>query len=401
MPLTDIKIRQSKVGNKPRKLTDGHGLYLEIRPNGSKLWRYRYRIAGRENLFAIGEYPSISLQEARKTRDEARDLVKQGVHPSHARQETLAKQLAKNVNTFESVAREWLGKKNGKWSPYSHKQATTCLERNAFPKIGKLPIRSVTASHILQILQDMEKRGAETYAIILRQWCSAIFRYAVVTLRADHDPATALKGAVHRPKVNHSRPMSREQIGEFKFKLVAYGGNRTTVIALQMLLHTFVRTVELRLAEWAEFNDEAGIWTIPAERMKMRRPHIVPLSRQVHALVGELRTITGAGRWLFPNFRRPAHVMSSTTINRALEYMGYPSGVWTGHDFRATASTCLHEMGYRPEVIERQLAHVEKSKTKAAYNHAEYLPERRGMMQSWSDWIEAIRVQHSHSNHAT
>jgi integrase len=223
-------------------------------------------------------------------------------------------------------------------------------------------------------------------------------RYAVVTLGADHDPATALKGAVHRPKINHSRPMSREQIGQFKFRLSTYGGNRTTVIALQMLLHTFVRTVELRQAEWTEFNEEPGIWIIPAHRMKMRRPHIVPLSRQVQALVGELRAITGAGRWLFPNFRRPAHVMSATTINRALEYMGYPSGVWTGHDFCATASTCLHEMGYRPEVIERQLAHVEKSKTKAAYNHAEYLPERRAMMQSWSDWIEAIPSLHDTAN---
>lgn len=397
MRLTDIKIRQSKSSDKPRKLTDGHGLYLEIRPNGSKLWRYRYRIAGRENLFAIGEYPAISLQEARKIRDEARCLVKQGIHPSHARRDTLAKQLAKNVNTFESVAREWLDKKRGRWSAYYHKQATACLERNAFSKIGHLPIRSVTASHILHILQDMERRGAETYAIQLRQWCSAIFRYAVVTLRADHDPATALKGAVHRPKINHSRPMSREQIGEFKFRLAAYGGNRTTVIALQMLLHTFVRTVELRLAEWPEFDEEARIWTIPAERMKMRRPHVVPLSRQVSALVAELKSITGAGRWLFPNFRRPAHAMSPTTINRALEHMGYPSGCWTAHDFRATASTCLHEMGYRPEVIERQLAHVEKSKTKAAYNHAEYLPERREMMQSWSDWIEAIPVQDSPS----
>lgn len=401
MPLTDIKIRQSKVGNKPRKLTDGHGLYLEIRSNGSKLWRYRYRIAGRENIFAIGAYPAVSLQEARKARDEARGLVKQGIHPSHVRQETLAKQLAKNVNTFESIAREWLERKADIWSAYSHRQATTCLERNAFPKIGKLPIRSVTASHILGILQEMEKRGAETYAIQLRQWCSAIFRYAVVTLRADHDPATALKGAVHRPKINHSRAMSREQIGQFRFRLSAYGGNRTTVIALQMLLHTFVRTVELRQAEWTEFDDETGIWTIPAHRMKMRRPHIVPLSFQVQVLVGELRTITGAGRWLFPNFRRPADVMSATTINRALEYMGYSSGLWTGHDFRATASTCLHEMGYRPEVIERQLAHAEKSKTKAAYNHAEYMPERRKMMQSWSDWIEAIPAQDPHCNHAT
>lgn len=216
MPLTDVKIRQAKAADKVLKLTDGNGLYLEVKPNGSKLWRYRYRIAGKENLFAVGEYPSLSLQDARKARDDARELVKQGIHPSHARQSTLSDQLAKNANTFEAVAREWLDRKKGKWSEYSHKQATSCIEKNAFPKIGRLPIRNVTAAHLLEILQAMEKRGAETYAMQLRQWCSAIFRHAVVTLRADADPAAALKGAIHRPKVNHSKAMSIETIGDFK-----------------------------------------------------------------------------------------------------------------------------------------------------------------------------------------
>jgi len=390
VPLTDVKIRQSKASEKVLKLTDGHGLYLEVKPNGSKLWRYRYKIAGKENLFAVGEYPSVSLQDARKARDDARELVKQGIHPSHARQSTLANQLAKNANTFESVAREWLEKKVGKWSPYSLKQATNCIEQNAFPKIGRLPIRNVTAAHLLEILQAMEKRGAETYALQLRQWCSAIFRHAVVTLRADADPAAALKGAIHRPQVNHSKAMSVDTIGDFKAKLNKYGGNRTTVLAMRLMLYTFVRTVELRMAPWVEFDLDEAEWRIPAERMKMRRFHVVPLPRQAVQLLKELHKITGAGNWLFPNFRRPDDVMSATTINRALEHMGYASGLWTGHDFRATASTQLHEMGYRPEVIERQLAHVEKNKTKSAYNHAEYLTERRELMQAWADWIDSI-----------
>jgi integrase len=391
MPLTDVKIRQAKSSDKLIKLTDGNGLYLEVKPNGSKLWRYRYRIAGKENLFAVGEYPAISLQDARKARDDARELVKQGIHPSHARQSTLADQLGKNASTFEAVAREWLDRKKGKWSAYSHKQATHCIEQNAFPKIGRLPIRNVTAAQLLEILQNMEKRGAETYALQLRQWCSAIFRHAVVTLRADADPAAALKGAIHRPQVEHSKPMSAEQIGDFKARLTKYGGNRTTVIAMRLMLYTFVRTVELRKAQWAELDMDGGEWRIPPERMKKRRLHLVPLARQTLALLEELRKITGAGDYLFPNFRRPDDVMSATTINRALEHMGYASGLWTGHDFRATASTQLHEMGCRPEVIELQLAHVEKNKTKGAYNHAEYMTARREMMQAWADWIDSIQ----------
>lgn len=390
MALTDVKIRQAKVDDKAIKLVDGNGLHLEVKPNGSKLWRYRYRIAGKENLYAIGEYPAISLQEARKARDDARDLVKQGIHPSHARQGALAEQLGKNTNTFEFVAREWLEKKIGKWSSYYHKQATSCLENNAFPRIGRLPIRNVTAAHLLEMLQTMEARGAETYALQLRQWCSAIFRHAVVTLRADVDPAAALKGAINRPAINHSAPMSADQISDFKARVNKYGGNRTTVLALRLMLYTFVRTAELRKAPWSEFDVEISEWRIPAERMKMRRLHIVPLSEQVVELLRELSRITGSGTWLFPNCRRPGDVMSATTINRALEHMGYASGQWTGHDFRATASTQLHEMGFRADLIERQLAHVETNQTRAAYNHAEYLAERRAMMQRWADWVDSV-----------
>lgn len=392
--LTDTKLRTAKPAEKPYILQDGSGLYLEVRPSGAKFWRYRYWLTPeKDGRYTIGEYPAVSLAEARRERERVRELVKLGINPTHEKKTEKLRQSHERANTFEAVAREWLDRKKGKWSPYSHKQATSCLEQNAFPKVGRLPIRKVTAAHLLEILQAMEKRGAETYAMQLRQWCSAIFRHAVVTLRADGDPAAALKGALSRPQINHSKPMSPEQIGDFKAKLTKYGGNRTTVIAMRLMLYTFVRTAELRKAPWAEFDIAAAEWKIPPERMKMKRVHVVPLPRQALVLLEELRKITGAGKWLFPNFRRPDDVMSATTINRALEHMGYTSGLWTGHDFRATASTRLHEMGYRSDWIERQLAHVEENKTKAAYNHAEYLPERRTMMQAWADWIDKVQEE--------
>lgn len=390
MPLTDVKIRNTKPGPKPAKLADGGGLYLEVRPTGAKLWRFRYRIAGKENLFAIGEYPSIGLAEARAEHGKARALVKQGVHPSHNRQaERLSSQVA-NANTFEAVAREWISKKSPRWTAYYLRQVTRFLESDVFPHVGKLPIRNVTSAHLLEVIRRIEARGAVTVALLVRQWSSAIFRYAVATLRADGDPAAALKGAIHRPKVEHHKPLSREQIVGFKEALERYGGYRTTVIALQLMLLTFVRTVELRKAEWSEFDLEHAEWRIPAERMKMREPHIVPLSRPAVDLLLELRTYTGGRGFLFPNYRSPKECMTATTLNRALERMGLngkDSIGFSAHGFRATASTLLNEMGYRPDVIERQLAHAERDKVRASYNQAEYMEERTAMMQEWADFL--------------
>ena len=390
MPLTDAKIRNTKPGPKPAKLADGGGLYLEVRPTGSKLWRFRYRIAGKENVFAIGEYPSIGLAEARAEHGKARALVKQGIHPSHNRQaERLSSQVA-NANTFEAVAREWISKKSPRWTAYYLRQVTRFLESDVFPHIGKLPIRTVTSAHLLEVIRRIEARGAETVALLVRQWSSAIFRYAVATLRADGDPAGALKGAIHRPKVEHHKPLSRKQIVDFKDAVGKYGGYRTTVIALQLMLLTFVRTVELRKAEWSEFDLEHAEWRIPAERMKMREPHIVPLSKQAVDLLRELQTYTGGRGFLFPNYRSPKECMTATTLNRALERMGFngkDSIGFSAHGFRATASTLLNEMGYRPDVIERQLAHAERDKVRASYNHAEYMGERTAMMQEWADFL--------------
>lgn len=391
MPLTDTRIRTAKRARKPYKLTDSGGLHLEVRPSGAKLWRYRYRIGGKENLFALGVYPAISLADARGERDKARKLVKQGIHPAHNRQALLVAKVAEGANTFEAVAREWIEKNKGKWTPYYLRQVERSMQVDVYRYIGGLPIRSVTAAHLLEIVRRIEKR-APTIALLVRQWCSAVFRYAVATLRADGDPTTALKGAISRPKVQHRKPLAAKEIPAFLEALSESGGYRTTVIALRLLLLTFVRPVELRAAEWPEFDLDRSEWRIPAERMKMREPHIVPLSHQAVLLLKELHTLTGNQRWLFPNLRRPKACMSATTLNRALERMGY-GGKFSAHGFRATASTQLNEMGYRPDVIERQLAHKERNAVRASYNQAEYLAERRDMMKAWAQYVE------SHAGH--
>lgn len=389
MALTDAKIRGTKPGAAPKKLTDGAGLFLEVRPSGAKLWRYRYRIAGKENVYAMGAYPQMPLTEARAEREKARALIKQGIHPAHKRQALLTRQLTENRTTFEAVAREWIDQRRSQWSGYYLKQVESRLAVDAYPYIGNLPMRSIGAVHLLEIIKRVEKRGAVTVAILLRQWMSAIFRYAVATLRADGDPAAALKGAIHRQKVEHSRPLTRNQIPDFLRALEAFGGYRTTVIAMRLLMLTFVRTVELRGAEWAEFELDGAEWRIPGQRMKMREPHTVPLSLQAVGLLRELHNLTGGQKFLFPNFRRPKTFMSATTLNRAIERMGY-GGKLSGHSFRATASTMLNEMGYRSDLIERQLAHAERSKVRASYNQAEYMPERIAMMQAWADLIEEM-----------
>lgn len=256
--LTDAKIRNTNPGDTPAKLTDAGGLYLEVRPSGSRLWRYRYRIGGKENVFALGEYvkePSgetvaekrarirdgrLTLLEARTERDKCRGIVKQGIHPSHNRQAQRVAQVADNANTFEAVAREWIEQRKPKWAPYYLRQVERFLAADVYPYIGTLPMRSITAAHLLAIVRRVEKREAATVAILLRQWCSAIFRYAVATLRADIDPAAALKGAIHRPKVEHRQPLARKDIPEFIKALDGYGGYRTTVIAMRLLLLTFV-----------------------------------------------------------------------------------------------------------------------------------------------------------------
>jgi integrase len=397
--LTDTKLRNAKPLANPYKLQDGQGLFLEIRPSGSKFWRYRYwKADGKDGLYTIGEYPDVSLSDARKAREWARDQVKQGLNPTEVKKAERLSQSDENATTFELIAREWIEENKKHWSERYAKQVEDNLEKDVFPTIGAFPIRSVKAAHLLGIIRKVDKRGASSIAVLIRQWSGQVFRYAVSTDRADGDPAAVLSGALKRKPVRHNPPLSKDEIPVFIKKLDGYGGYLGTKISIRLMLLTFVRTQELRLAEWIEFDLDAAEWRVPAIRMKMAKHmkpgevHIVPLSRQAVALLRELHTISGGRPFLFPNLRTPKSCMTATTINRVLERLGY-LGQFSGHGFRTTASTMLHELGYRPEVIEKQLAHAERNKVKAAYNHAYYLAERREMMQAWADWIDGLSAK--------
>ncbi len=399
MLLTDAAIRNAKYSKGCKPLRDGRGLFVVLTPTGAKLWRYRYRVNGAENVFAIGQYFNdrrpghVSLEEARRARDEAKLLVKRGIHPIQQRRVEEIAQRERAATTFEGVAREWMERNRPGWTPYYAKQVEGFLASDVFPAIGAFPIRDVSAAHLLDILQRVERRGAPTVALLIRQCCSAVFRYAVVTLRADGDPAAALRGAVTRRKVKHKRPLSRDEITALLKALDQYGGHRETVIAVHLLMLTFVRTAELRGARWSEIDFERAEWRIPAERMKKREPHLVPLSQQAIRLMRELHTLTGYREFLFPNVRRPTTCMSATTLNRALERMGF-SGKGTigfsAHGFRATAATIFSELGIRSDVIDRQLSHKERNLVRAAYIQAEYLEDRRALNQQWADLVDAL-----------
>lgn len=389
--LTDARIRNAKKAEAPYKLSDGGGLFVAIQPTGAKCWRYRYRIAGRENLFAIGEYPAISLQQARAERDKARELIKQGIHPAAQRRAQKLVATRQAADTFEAIAKEWIDQNKKDWSSYYLSQVETVLSGDVYPDIGRLPIKAVQAAHLLAILKRVERRGAPTIAILIRQWSSAIFRYAVVTLRADQDPAAALKGAVSKPKTKHKRALAQSELPDLLGKVEVARSTPPIKIALQLLLLTFVRPKELRDAAWSEFDLDKAVWEVPDERMKKGTRHIVPLSTQAVALLKRLKAMDGSRPLLFPNQRDPRRPMSPTTLNRCLERMGY-AGYFSAHGFRATASTHLNSMGWNRDAIERQLSHQERNKVRASYNHAEYLVERTQMMQAWADYLDGLQA---------
>lgn len=396
MKLTDTKARNAKPQEKAYQLQDGNGLYLDVRPSGVKTWRYRYWITPtKDGRYTIGSYPAVSLAEARRVREWAREQVKNGIAPKEAKavERDIAK--AENANTFEIVAKEWLDKKGEHWAKNSKNQITGFMYNDIFPAIGAMPMREINASHILKIIRDLESRGAKSVAVKVRQWCSAVFCYGVATLRADSDPAAALRGAIIVPKTEHSRPLTGDELRDYYLRLDSSTGNQATIIALRILPLVFVRQAELRSAEWSHIDFDNAEWVIPPELMKMGRLHRVPLSAPAISLLNELKKITGNRRWLFPNTRLNNTYMGASTLNRAIVQLGYARTVITTHDFRATASTRLHEMGYRHEVIERQLAHVEKNRVSAAYNHAEYMPERRQLMEEWGQWVTGLLASDS------
>lgn len=387
--LSARKVETAKPQAKAFSLKDGGSLFLHVTPTGNKLWRFRYRIGGKPGIYAIGKYPEVSLEAARAERGRARDLVKQGIHPVVEKRTRVSIQIEKNENTFEAVARRWMAS-NVQWSDGYADQVKKYLEKDVFPKVGGLPISSIRSAHLRPLIQGVAKRGAPTVAILIRQWCSQLFAYASAEGLCDQDPTALLKRSVKRPRVRHNPPLSWQEIPDF-LNRVDESGYRATVIALRLMALTYVRTIELRKAEWIEFDLESAIWTIPAERMKMRQPHIVPLSRQAIVLLEELKALTGGGRFLFPSFRKPGRVISATTLNKVLERMGY-LGRFSSHGFRSTATTLLGLLSYPENRVDLQLAHSKRKKdpSRAPYDHTKYITSRKMIMQDWADILDAL-----------
>jgi integrase len=390
VPLKDVAVRNAKPSAKPRKLSDGGGLHILIQPTGSKLWRLAYRFAGKQKALALGGYPAVSLEEARRRRDEAKKLLARSIDPSVQRK--IDKQAGKD-NSFRAVAEELVAKLEREGRAQATLTKKRWLLSFAFPAFGDRPVAEVTARDLLALLREIEGRGLYEKARRLRSTCGMVFRYAVNTGRAERDPSMDLRGALTTPQVTH-RPtiVDPTSIGALLRAIDGFDGQSTTRAALCLAPYVFVRPGELQHAEWKEFDLDAAVWSIQAEKMKMRRPHRVPLARQPLAILRELREITGNGRWLFPSVRTSTRPISENTLNAALRRLGYGSEEMCTHGFRGMASTRLNEMGWNPDAIERQLAHQEANAVRRAYTHrAEYWPERVQMMQAWADYLDGLR----------
>jgi integrase len=390
MPLTDIKVKNAKPQGKQYKLTDGEGMYLLVSPNGGKYWRLKYRFAGKEKTLALGTYPTLSLAEAREKRFDAKKQITNGIDPSQEKKQKKLQQYINAENSFENIAREWYQKNYAKWKPRHANYILKRLEADIFPVIGSRPINEIKTPELLATIQKIEKRGAIDIAKRALQTSGQVFRYAIATGTAEHDISANLKGALTtRQPVNHAR-LEEDQLPEFFNKLEKYEGQQTK-LAFKLLILTFVRTIELRGARWEEINFEKKEWHVPAERMKMGQKHIVPLAKQSISILKELQKLNGNRDFIFPSQTNANKMMSENTLLYTLYRLGYHSRATT-HGFRATASTILNEKGFNRDHIERQLAHGERDKVRATYNHAQYLPERHKMMQWWADYLDKLKT---------
>lgn len=389
--LTETVIKAARATDKPRKLFDERGLFLLVNPNGSRLWRLKYRLGGKEKLFAIGAYPDIGLKRARERRDDARKLIAEGIDPSAKKK---AERQA-SADTFAAIAAEWLNLQRKTLKPKTITKAQWLLDDWLNKYLGSRPIHTITAPEILAACRRPESQGKHETAHRVRALAGRIMRYAVATGRADRDPSRDLQGAL-APVIttNHAAITDPKKIGELLRAIDGYQGQPSTAYALKLAPLTFVRPGELRAAQWGEFELDAAEpqWRIPAERMKMGEQHIVPLSLQAITLLRELQTLTGDSEYLFPSLRTTKRPISDNTINAALRRLGYSHDEMTGHGFRSMASTCLNEQGWHPDLIELQLAHAERDKVRAAYNRAERLTERRKMMQAWANYLDGLRM---------
>ncbi|MDD5277859.1 MAG: tyrosine-type recombinase/integrase [Methylovulum sp.] len=392
MPLSDAACKNTKPKDKPFKLADEKGMFLLVNPNGSKYFRFKYRFAGKEKMLALGVYPDTSLKVAREKRDLAREQIANGIDPSENKKAVKQSAMVAATNSFEIVSREWHSKFKAKWTEKHAGRLLTRLEQDVFPYIGCRPINEIEAPELLQVMRRIEGRGVIDTLHRILQNCGQIFRYGIATGRCSRDPSGDLRGALTPVTSKHHASITDpKQIAELLRAMDDYQGSFVSKCGLKFSVLTFCRPGEIRHAEWVEIDLQAKQWRIPAPKMKMRQQHIVPLSSQALEVLAELQLLTGGGKYLFPCERSTSRPMSENTVNAALRRMGYTKEEMTAHGFRSMASTRLNEMHFNGDCIERQLAHCEKDSVRAAYNYAEYLPERTKMMQSWADYLDGLK----------
>ncbi|HHS9731457.1 tyrosine-type recombinase/integrase [Klebsiella quasipneumoniae] len=389
MKLNARQVETAKPKEKPYKIADGGGLYLLVKTNGSRYWRLKYRIDGKEKLLALGVYPDVSLADARAKRDEARKGIAGGIDPLAVKKEQKVEREAQVKNTFQEIALEWHKMKVKKWSAGYASDILEAFNKDVFPFIGQRPIADIKPLELLNVLKKIEDRGATEKAKKVRQRCGEVFRYAIVTGRAEYNPAPDLTSAMQGHESTHYPFLTTEELPAFFKALAGYSGSELMVLAARLLIITGLRTGELRGALWSEIDTEKALWEISAERMKMRRPHIIPLSTQALAIIEQIRAMTGQFPLLFPGRNDPSKTMSEASINQVFKRIGYTGRV-TGHGFRHTMSTVLHEQGYNTAWIETQLAHVDKNAIRGTYNHAQYLDGRREMLQWYADYMVSL-----------
>lgn len=394
MKLTELQVRKATPGEKPRKLADGGGMYLLVAPTGGKLWRLKYRVDGKEKVLAIGRYPDVGLAEARARREDARRQIARGVDPSAERvaerQSRVAAEQTKQ-ETFEVVARRWMDRQDV--AEITASKNKWILETFLFPHIGHRPIGEITPRELLDALRLTEAGGMLETTKRAKIKAGQVFRFAIIEGLTDNDPTPSLRGALRSPKPkHHAAVVDPREVGALLRAIDGFSGQLTTRAALKLAPLVFVRPGELRQAEWIEIDLDGAMWRIPGERMKMKAPHLVPLSTQAESVLRELHPLTGSGRYVFPGLRTSSRPMSENTVNAALRRLGYSGEEMTGHGFRSMAATRLNEMGWNADAIERQLAHAESNKVREAYTHAaQYLDERRRMMQAWADYLDGLR----------
>lgn len=389
MTLTARQVETAKPKEKPYKLFDGGGLYLEVTAKGSRYWRMKYRFGGKEKRLAFGVFPTVTLAEAREMRNQAKKVLAAGGDPGKVKKEEKAIQKLSTGNTFEAIAREWHKSKADRWSLRYRDEIIDTFEKDIFPYIGKCPIAEIKPLELLETLRRMEKRGALEKMRKVRQRCGEVYRYAIITGRAEYNPAPDLATALTPPKKQHFPFLTAEELPYFLKDLAGYTGSVITKTATKIILLTAVRTQELRFARWQDIDLEKGIWEIPAEVMKMKRPHVVPLSKQVIELFNSLKPLSGHYELVFIGRNDHRKPISKESVNQVIELLGY-KGRLTGHGFRHTMSTILHEKGFNSAWIETQLAHIDKNAIRGTYNHAQYMEGRREMMQWYADYMDEL-----------